>query len=535
MLSLFLQQEPHRRQAAAHEIRSSKRVVATASTLAALFLPYQVASATLLAEADGAAKEHASHKRALPSKPDPVLDQIKALLASNKTSEAEKQLISYIGDHPDFTEARLLYANALYGDQRYFACIDQCQKVVAAQADCAEAWHYLGNCYQQIHKPASALDAYRKFVALSKEPQPQYETLINLLQETKDNDPGRNFSAGDNYLSAVTENGLFRWTHTSPIKVFINSGEGVAEYRPEFEESLRQAFEDWSEASGHKFVFDIQEHEDHPDIIVSWTADLHAPEFSAEAGDCRLQCGPDGLESATIRLLTVDPFKQAPLGKEALHAVCLHEIGHALGLQGHSGVEGDIMYPVLKEDAISARDMHTLYALYSPDLQDASSLRAVDAYGRALPKESIAERLVADGSNAAVSGNLARAKDLLERALAIDPQNKLARSNLAVCTNNLAIDGKHSNNESMKLLYEALYWQPDCQSAKDNLKSMYGTASDTTSFSFHAAQAAQRFHEGDLMGAVVEYRFALSLKEDAAVRAKLANCEQRLTSASTSR
>jgi predicted Zn-dependent protease len=467
---------------------------------------------------------------------DSELQQITSLVDGDNAAQAEPRLKTYLDAHPDSLAARMLYAKLLYGQQRYWSCIDQSRKVVETDPNNAEAWHNLGNSYQQIHKPDKALESYKRFVALSQDPQPQYQTLINLLQEqTRNPEPLQLRVTGDGtYLRDVTEQGLFRWGHTSPITVFINPGTPVKEYRPEFDEALRQAFDDWAEATNHRFTFVLQQVKDKPDIEISWTDDMHAADWTAEAGDTHLQSGPEGLTSATIRLLTVDPFKQAPLGKEALHAVCLHEIGHALGLQGHSGREGDIMFPILHEDSISARDRDTLIALYDPNLKVSAQLPNTDGYGRPLPNTQLAQRLITDGSNAAVAGDWKHAKEMLEQALALeaaskDESMKMARSNLAVCCNNLAIQDGLPQEDAMKLLYEALYWKSDYEQAQKNMVSMFPERPHPKTAGEHAKAGDDRMKLGDLYGAIVEYRLALAGKDDPAIRTKLTLCVAKLT------
>ena len=51
-----------------------------------------------------------------------------------------------------------------------------------------------------------------------------------------------------------------------------------------------------------------------------------------------------------------------------LYAAMLHEMGHALGLGGHSPERADIMYPRVRrsaEEGLSRRDRNTLRALYT--------------------------------------------------------------------------------------------------------------------------------------------------------------------------
>ncbi|MCP5066109.1 MAG: matrixin family metalloprotease [bacterium] len=50
-----------------------------------------------------------------------------------------------------------------------------------------------------------------------------------------------------------------------------------------------------------------------------------------------------------------------------LYETVLHEMGHALGLAGHSPEQGDIMYPRImggRDEGLSARDRETLRLLY---------------------------------------------------------------------------------------------------------------------------------------------------------------------------
>jgi tetratricopeptide (TPR) repeat protein len=260
---------------------------------------------------------------------------------------------------------------------------------------------------------------------------------------------------------------------TLGIRVYIMDGNGIEGYRAEFEESLRQAFDEWTELSDGKVKFVFVTKPEDGQMKVTWTNDLHAPALKAEAGHAQSQFGPDGIEHSEISLLTVDPVKDGPIGRNYLYNVCLHEIGHALGLRGHSPHETDIMYPSLyTQQGLSARDVNTLLALYSKTSEQAEDLPYVDEWNRPLTPKAKAERLSHEGSAAAMAGQYQKAIDKLESSLELNPNNDLARKNLAVAANNLAISKETSTENAIKLLRKALKWDPSSEVSRKNLENM---------------------------------------------------------------
>jgi hypothetical protein len=105
----------------------------------------------------------------------------------------------------------------------------------------------------------------------------------------------------------------------------------------------------------------------------SWSADLRFrwTEVSRDlrVGEVRMPVH-GGFRPGTIRVATKwSPRVGAPL--EAVRLVVIHEVGHAIGLWGHSPEPGDIMFRAVGDAAkrvatgISPRDKETLRLLYS--------------------------------------------------------------------------------------------------------------------------------------------------------------------------
>lgn len=176
----------------------------------------------------------------------------------------------------------------------------------------------------------------------------------------------------DNYLEAVSQDGNFRWSvERMPIRVFISDGGSVAGYRPEFRKMIADAFNEWC-SNSHGLVSWTQVNNPRlADVVCTWTNNPTIKPGSVEAGQTRTlvqtnrETGEGRIVTAQISILT--QFMGQPFSNENMYKTCLHEVGHALGLQGHSDVPSDIMYPTVNHTQtaqLKARDLNTLTSLY---------------------------------------------------------------------------------------------------------------------------------------------------------------------------
>lgn len=178
-------------------------------------------------------------------------------------------------------------------------------------------------------------------------------------------------SAGD-YYPYVTQEGRLRWSpQRKVLKVYAGNGSTVKGFKKEYVGFLKEAFKQWADASQGAVAFEFVNKPDKADVECAWTADPERAASRAEGGETRLTYQHGLIEHAVISVLTCDPSPDSPLGPNQVRVACLHEIGHALGLSGHSPDSQDIMYCSIPladvKPAISTRDSQTLKRVYAGD------------------------------------------------------------------------------------------------------------------------------------------------------------------------
>jgi hypothetical protein len=179
-------------------------------------------------------------------------------------------------------------------------------------------------------------------------------------------------SSAPHYLNDVGGARLGKWpANRMPLKVCIVPASNVQGYQPAFDQVLIKCFQDWGNASGGSVSFKGESDPKAAAIVCTWTSDISKFMNTAEAGETIVYGSKNGIQHVTIQILTV-PHPMSPgvqLSENRLRWICLHEIGHALGLGGHTRNPQDIMFfstplaEVRKE--LTPRDCSTVQALYA--------------------------------------------------------------------------------------------------------------------------------------------------------------------------
>ena len=172
-------------------------------------------------------------------------------------------------------------------------------------------------------------------------------------------------SASDDYFSRITmasDGRITRFSH-EPISVHIEAPPVPAELQDAYVGNAKYALDQWARCSEEKLRFELSDSEN-ADIRISWTDEPLVGEGDplGEASLVRFDSGDFYVEMAI--LLQDAPSLRAAVHRE-LKVVLLHELGHAIGLWGHSQDPNDIMYRRSSAIYPTRRDKNTLLKLLS--------------------------------------------------------------------------------------------------------------------------------------------------------------------------
>jgi predicted Zn-dependent protease len=179
---------------------------------------------------------------------------------------------------------------------------------------------------------------------------------------------------GADYLRQVTfempghQRVLLRWPHDKmPLRVHLPPPpEGLFPDPEAILDSVRGGITDWTDVAAPgvpRFAF--VDEPGQADLRIRWAA---TPMGDGYVAYCSYQIDVMTRRFRVEHILVTGRWQDGRLADlHDVYAVMLHEMGHALGLGGHSDHPGDVMYPSAAAETrggLSERDRATLRALY---------------------------------------------------------------------------------------------------------------------------------------------------------------------------
>ena len=180
----------------------------------------------------------------------------------------------------------------------------------------------------------------------------------------------------DNYIyNAISGKEIMRWDIKSfPLKVYIQADSSIPEY---YAENIKKALNQWENRTGFiKFKQVTNKSEANIDILFK--------DFTGQCdqNSCKFAVGytEPTISGHNLKQMTIIFHKMKPDNTEftqlEVYNTALHEMGHALGIMGHSDNSNDVMYSnndktgdIYSEfrsdfQYLSMRDLKTLALLY---------------------------------------------------------------------------------------------------------------------------------------------------------------------------
>ena len=189
-----------------------------------------------------------------------------------------------------------------------------------------------------------------------------------------------------------------------------------------YNETLSQSLSLWEKGTQGKLKFELTPDAAAADIQIKWAYQQDRRQSSEYVGEAMLIRGAEGFH-VEIEVSLRDRTSLKPHPPEIVQTALLHEIGHAIGLWGHSDDPNDVMYFASTAKAPTMRDIATWTKVSETPIDTPFHKRALQALAVEIEENpAVAGNHYLIGMVYADLGDYQSAINAFQRALELEPQ-----------------------------------------------------------------------------------------------------------------
>ena len=222
--------------------------------------------------------------------------------------------------------------------------------------------YFLAHTYAYMGNITKAKEEYSKIILFSPVESIKklaMQSMYNLNKTVETADKIIIKSTGDNYFEHIKLQGNYVKWQSFPINVYVSPCENA--------HIIKNAFLQWEKATNGLVSFNFVGNIAAAKITVLMVDKLSIPfKENFEAGLATVQARNNIIYKAHIDILRMNPKTGKIFDNALILTTTMHEVGHALGIQGHSPDSQDLMSAINHTGVkkITQRDLNTLIKLY---------------------------------------------------------------------------------------------------------------------------------------------------------------------------